>query len=51
MIRRGVWIEWSSESADLINPQFAHDNVVHSGGHLTPHVVVPARMELQVDGT
>lgn len=50
-----VWLDevfgLFSENTDLVNPQFAHDNVVHGGGHFTPHIVVPARMELQVDGT
>lgn len=38
----GVW-------AHLVNPQLPHDDVVHGGGHLAPHVVVPAGVELQVN--
>lgn len=37
--------------SDLVNPQLAHDDVVHSGGDLSPHVVIPAGVELQVNGT
>lgn len=36
---------------DLVNPQLAHDDVVHCGGDLSPHVVVPAGVEVQVNGT
>ena len=35
--------------AHLVNPQFAHDNVVHRCGHFLPSVVVPSRMENTVD--
>lgn len=35
----------------LVNPQFAHNDVVHSGRDLSPHIVVPAGVELQVNGT
>lgn len=36
---------------DLVNPQLAHNDVVHCGGNLPPHIVVPAGVELQVNGT
>lgn len=36
---------------DLVDPQFAHDDVVHCGGDLSPHIVVPAGVEMQVNGT
>lgn len=36
---------------DLVNPQLAHNDVVHCGGDLSPHIVVPAGVELQVNGT
>lgn len=36
---------------DLVDPQLPHNNVVHCGGHLPPHVVVPTGVELQVNGT
>lgn len=36
---------------DLVNPQLAHNDVVHRGGDLSPHIVVPAGVELQVNGT
>ena len=36
---------------DLVNPQLAHNDVVHRGGDLSPHVVVPAGVELQMNGT
>ncbi len=36
---------------DLVNPQLAHNDVVHCGGDLPPHIVVPAGVELQVNGT
>lgn len=36
---------------DLVDPQLPHNNVVHRGGHLPPHVVVPTGVELQVNGT
>lgn len=35
----------------LVDPQLAYDDVVHGGGDLSPHVVVPAGVELQVNGT
>lgn len=37
--------------SDLVNPQLAHNDVVYSGGDLPPHVVIPAGVELQVNGT
>lgn len=37
--------------AHLINPQFAHDDVVHCCGHFLPSVVVPSCMENTVDAT
>lgn len=37
--------------SDLVNPQLAHNDVVHSGGDLSPHIVTPAGVELQVNGT
>lgn len=40
-----------SSQTDLINPQLAYDDVVHCGGDLSPHVVVPAGVKLQVNGT
>lgn len=36
---------------DLVNPQLAHDDVVHCGGDLSPHIVVPAGVEVEVNGT
>lgn len=36
---------------NLVNPQLAHNDVVHCGGDLSPHIVVPAGMEMQVNGT
>lgn len=36
---------------DLVNPQLAHDDVMHCGGDLSPYIVVPAGVELQVNGT
>lgn len=38
-------------STDLVNPQLAHNDVVHCGGDLSPHIVIPAGLELQVNGT
>lgn len=38
------------EGSHLVNPQLPHDDVVHSGCDLMPHVVVPRGVELQVDG-
>ncbi len=38
-------------TTDLVNPQLAHNDVVHCGGDLSPHIVVPAGVELQVNGT
>lgn len=34
----------------LVDPELAHDDVVHSGGDFPPHIVIPTRVELQVDG-
>lgn len=36
---------------DLVNPQLAHNDVVHCGGDLSPDIVVPTGVELQVYGT
>ena len=33
----------------LVNPQFAHYDVVHRGGDFSPHIVIPTGVELQVD--
>lgn len=41
--------EHTKQEQDLINPEFPHDNVVHRGGDLAPHVVVSARVEEQVN--
>lgn len=38
-------------STDLVNPELAHNDVVNSGGHLSPNVVVATGVEFQVDGT
>lgn len=35
---------------DLVDPQLAHDDVVHRGGDLSPHIVVPAGVEVEVNG-
>lgn len=35
----------------LIDPQFAHDNVVHCRGNFLPSVVVPSCVEDTVDAT
>lgn len=35
--------------AHLVYPQFPHDDVVHRRRHFAPHVMVPTRVELQVD--
>lgn len=35
--------------AYLVDPQFPHDDVVHRRRHFTPHVVISAGVELQVD--
>lgn len=37
--------------SDLVNPQLAHNDVVYCGGDLSPHIVVPAGVEMQVNGT
>lgn len=34
----------------LVNPELAHDDVVHSGGDFPPDIVIPTGVELQVDG-
>lgn len=36
---------------DLVDPQLAHNDVVHCGGDLSPHIVVPAGVEVEVNGT
>lgn len=35
--------------AHLINPKLPHDNIVHRWSHFAPHIVVSARVELQVN--
>lgn len=37
--------------ADLVNPELANNDVVNSGSHLPPNVVVATGVEFQVDGT
>lgn len=34
----------------LVDPELAHDDVVHSGGDFPPDIVIPTGVELQVDG-
>lgn len=34
----------------LVDPELAHDDVVHSGGDFPPDVVIPTGVELQVNG-
>ena len=51
----GLELCWMNDTnkwqTHLVNPQLAHNNVVHCGGDLSPHIVVPARVKLQVNGT
>lgn len=41
---------WGGET-DLVDPQFAHNNIVHRGGDLSPHIVVPTGVEVEVNST
>lgn len=34
----------------LVDPELAHDDVVHRGGDFPPDIVIPTGVELQVDG-
>lgn len=43
--------EEECQRTHLVNPQLAHNDVVHCGSDLPPHVVVPTGVELQVNGT
>lgn len=50
-----LWLNETTEEGktdtDLVYPQLAHNDVVHRGGDLSPHVVVPTGVELEVNGT
>lgn len=37
-------------ATDLVNPELAHDDVVNGGGDFPPDIVIPAGVELEVDG-
>lgn len=44
-------IDDKCSETDLVNPELAHDNVMDSRGDLSPHIVVPTRVELKMNGT
>lgn len=45
------WMTAPRRKTDLVDPQLAHDDVVHCGGDLSPHIVVSAGVEDEVNGT
>lgn len=39
------------QNIDLVNPQLAHNDVVYRGSDLSPNIVVPTGVEVQMNGT